>query len=163
MAISTRLSSHVFSSTSNRQLGFSQTPGRCLRLLFKVPSTQGYEFYQLDPSTEVRSQVKYIFFLHRGPLVLQSHLVQRTCSEVEFGWGGTLSSGRQGRCQGSLQLPLLMGHMSLPPTWGDVVPNKSSPQGCADGRGDGRPRTEPQNHGHTTCSCCSSWLSQSPA
>lgn len=50
--------------------------------------------------------------------------------------------------------------MSLPPTWGDVVPNKRAPrphllQGCADGREDGWPRAEHQNRGHRTCSCCS--------
>lgn len=55
------------------------------------------------------------------------------------------SSGRQGRCQGSSLASFTHGPQATATHWGDVVPNKSCPQGCADGRGDGAPEPRPHN------------------
>lgn len=115
-----------------------------------------YEFYQLDPSTEVRSQVKYIFSLHRGPLILQPCPIQRTCSEVEFGWGRAFSSGRQGRCQRPLLASCTYGPLVTATHLGRRGTKQKLPhKAVLMAGGDGRPRTEHQNHGHRTCSCCS--------
>lgn len=95
------------------------------------------------------------FFPAQGPLVPQPRPVRRTCSEVEFGWGRTFSSGRQERCQRSLLASCTYGPLVTATHLGRRGTEQKLRQGCADGRGDRRPRTEHQNHGHRTRSCCS--------